>query len=361
MMLKRRISIIVFLLLAGIGLHAQSGGKGRPEFLTPREIYLLIENSKTVYSMRIIPVDSMKQGALDVMFPQVTDRLPFPMVESNNGEFSATTYAFDSLEYEMMARAEADYQAGRYEQARDIYMKVIKDWPRCYPALSHIGDSYLFSGDFATALRYYDSAIGLNPYDPQLYYYRGNALIRMKQLDNAIDSYIDALALLPHYPAVMSVLNSVAKSGGLELHDGLFNPKTCARLDDAGVSVELTEETTSNGWMMYGISKGMWLGEPEHRKKVLGDDRHHWSSVEEQECLLATMESYLTLKKDNDEISAPDLDKLFEISTDGHLLSFILYEIGYRMDPHIMLRTNDAVRKQVREYISRYVVVREDS
>lgn len=360
MMWKQGISIAVFFVFVALRLYGQSGEGIKRSFLSPAEILMMVEKSTTTYSMRIIPADSMKQEALDAMFPQMAERITFPVVEVNDGRFSAVPYMFDSLEYEMMLRAESDYQAKRYEQARSIYEEVQKKWPHSYPALSHIGDCYLFSGDFATALRYYDSAIGLNPYDPQLYYYRGNALRRMGQIDNAIDSYIDALALLPHYPAVMSLLKTMAEPVGLELNDGLFHPKTCVRLDGDEVAVELTDEGGGNGWLLYGMAKGMWLGEPQHRKKMLGEEKYHWSSVEEQECLLATLEAYLTLKNKDDDVSNPDLDKLFQISMDGHLLSFILYEIGYRIDPNIMLRTSDDVRKNMREYVSRYVVVRKD-
>lgn len=360
MLRKGKFLISALLVFTALNLHAQSPEETKLKFLTPAEVFMAVEKSTTSYNISIIPSDSIEQVVASAMFPQVSQRMVFPVVEVKDGEHSPRPYEFDSLEFDMLTRAETDYQAKRYEQARSIYLEVAEKWPHSYPAVSHIGDTYYFSGDYATALRYYDSAIGLNPYDPQLYYYRGNALVRMGQLDNGIDSYIDALALLPHYPAVMNMLKSMAEPVGLELHDGLFHPGACARRDGEDIAVGLHEGSSANGWIIYGLAKGLWLGEPEHRKKRLGREEYHWSSTEEQECLVATLAAYLQFKKDDEDISDPNLDKLFEMSLDGHLLSYVLYEIGYRMDPNIMLRTDDDVRKKVREYVSRYVVIRKD-
>jgi hypothetical protein len=63
------------------------------------------------------------------------------------------------------------------------------------------------------------------------------------------------------------------------------------------------------------------------------------------------------LKHDGKMAPDPHLDRLVEITTGGHLVDFIWYEIASRMCPYATLGLPEEMRQSIREFIAAYVVV----
>lgn len=355
-------NVAVFLagLLASICLHAQEErGDDERRITTPADIVSLIERSATTYQVHVMPADSVDRIALDILFPRVYPRIAFPVLLEHDGEPEVTEYPFDSVEAALFMEAEERFAASEFDHAYVLYQDLLKRYPGCYVAVGNIGDCYYRQRDFAAALRYFDSAIGMNPIDPQFYFYRGDALRKMGRMDEAVESYIDALVYLPHYPIMIVGLNAIADSTGIEIRDGLFAPKGFARRDGDGIEIGVANDAMSAGWLMYAMTKAAWLGEPEHRMQA-GVASPGWSTREESEALSMLVMSYLANKQEDTEVSDPQSEMLFRLTMNRQLLPFILYEIGARIDPHIMGRVPEEVRNGVREYVRRYVVVRND-
>ena len=105
----------------------------------------------------------------------------------------------------------------------------------------------------------------------------------------------------------------------------------------------------SEPWKTYGICKSIWQEDPNHKTKMATiSDQPSWL-VEEKECLLNTLVSYMRHESDN-----PDFDGLKYLATaldEDSVKEFILYEkfiAKYQPIP------NGSPSKEVTESIKAY-------
>lgn len=349
------ISIPLFLLSAA-GTYAQQED-GDPKLLSLQDMMLQMQSSKTNYSIEPSMADSVDPVALDILFPQQLPRHLSPMVVETGEGIDIVPYPYDEYEIAKITEAEEFFKKKEFDAAREIYQALLVERPKCYLAVSHIGDTYYFAGDAASALAYFDRAIAMNPDDHQLHFFRGNALFNLDRFDEAVDSYINALVLYPRHRFSLDALKRIRSYAGIELHESLFAPRSLAQLTDEGVSIRLNKDAMGGAWLGYAIAKGFWLGEPEHRKELTGDEALGWSTVAEREAIAALVSSYAILKEEKGETD-PEIEKLIEVIDNGDLTKFMLYEMGSRLDPHFALRQGKQVREWMHDYVATYLVVK---
>jgi protein O-GlcNAc transferase len=113
---------------------------------------------------------------------------------------TGTPGAAPSSIQELMAGALADHQAGRLNEAEQLYRQVLQLDPRQVDALHFLGvlSHQLGRNDLAVAL--IGKAIALNGRVPSFHNNLGNALKAQGKLDEAVSCYRQALACLPAYP-----------------------------------------------------------------------------------------------------------------------------------------------------------------
>lgn len=321
------------------------------------EIMQQMESSETTYSIEALPVDSVKPIALDVLFPQQLPRHPSPMVVETDDGIDVVPYPYDEYEIAKLTEAEEFFKKKEFDAAREVYQALLAERPKCYLAVSHIGDTYYFAGDAANALSYFDKAIAMNPADHQLHFFRGNALFNLERFDEAVDSYINTLVLYPRHRFSLDALEKIREYAGIELHESLFAPEALAELTDTGVYIKLDKDAIGSAWFGYAIAKGFWLGEPKHRKELIGDDRLTWSSSAEREAIAALLSAYTTFKDEKGKTD-PAIEKIIEIADNGDLDKFMLYEMTSRFDPHFALRQGKQVREWMHDYVATYLVVK---
>lgn len=87
------------------------------------------------------------------------------------------------------------HNQGQREQARLIYLEVLKTEPRHFDALHMLAVIAAQTGDPARSLELIDLAIQIRPGVASTYSNRGNALSAMQKYDAAIESYDQAIAL----------------------------------------------------------------------------------------------------------------------------------------------------------------------
>lgn len=350
---------LVLLLTAQDRASGAGKEKGALPYLTVREIMQRMEASNISYSiassaaLKEIPPERYA----DFLWPLGILREETPWIETDSrGERKVVPFPFDSKALSHLMTGEPLFQAQRYPEALTIYAEAAQLSPRCYLAFSHVGDCYFATHQYERALESYDKAIEINPHDFRTFFYRGDALTKLGRYGEAREAYIQALALNPRHDNTLHAVRAQSEKLRVNLHDDPFAPQALARQEKGGIAIYLNLKEENPHWLAYGSCKALWLGEPAHRKEMLGTTDHGWSNIEERECLAALLTVYLDQRESGKLRQDPALERIGKILKEGFIDQFILYEMGSRVDPNIMVRLGPAAQDKMRQYISRHVV-----
>jgi tetratricopeptide (TPR) repeat protein len=91
------------------------------------------------------------------------------------------------------------HQQGKLAEAKAIYEVILKHDPRHFDSLNLLGAIAAQTGKYQAAVDLIGEAISINPNVASAYNNRGNALLDLKRLDEALANYDKALALKPDY------------------------------------------------------------------------------------------------------------------------------------------------------------------
>ena len=98
---------------------------------------------------------------------------------------------------EQIREAIALQNAGQFDQAKQIYERILKERPDYFDAIHLLGVIYLQREQFDLALDYLNKAIALNPTFPDAVFHRGLTYKMQYKLDQALVDYGKALELNP--------------------------------------------------------------------------------------------------------------------------------------------------------------------
>ncbi len=122
------------------------------------------------------------------------------------------------------------HQRGDFEQAKDLYARVLKATPQHPDALHLYGLACHQQGDHATAIAYIKRAVMLVPSQPVLRNNLGDALYQAGDAEGAIKQLRRALELLPDYAGAHQNLGSIFCETG-EHDAALLHAREAVRLD----------------------------------------------------------------------------------------------------------------------------------
>ena len=228
--------------------------------------------------------------------------------------------------------------------------------PDCYLARAYLGDATLFGGDAVGALAHYQKALELNPHDYRLYYFQGSALARLGRMDEAVEAWIGSLVLNPRNP-IMREFFQQHRELGLVILDDVLVPRGFTRKQGEEVIIEFDPDYGS-AWLAFANCKALWLGEPSHRQEMTGATEHHFSSLEETECLASAAMVHEGQKEQGAEgPTDASLERLMAVIQDGMLTELVLFELAARVHPQYTLTLDDEARRRLREYVIRYVLI----
>jgi len=353
--LRLPISILMSIALASGSHRAEEAG--RAGYLSPPELIKLAEGSERTYMLRPIEElgDLRVENFAEVFWPSMADSSEYPRISTDNdGRRTLSEYDLEEDCRNLLMEGESLFDSRQYDEARPIYERAAKMFPTCYVAHSHVGDCHYFQNDSAKALTWYRKALSLNPHDFRNHFYIGNALFKLNRLQQARDAYVQALALRPHRESVVKALRARADKLGIHVVDQPFVPRALAREEDGQIGVYV--DGSSPYWLVYGLCKGVWIGEPEHRQKRTGDTKHVWSLVEERQCLMSMLESYYAVREDESVERDPEMERILESLKSEVLDGFVLYEIAYRLHGHATLLLPREVFDDVVKYVDLQVL-----
>lgn len=331
----------------------------RPAYLSPKEIVALTQNSSRSYQIKS---EKRNQGVLAdpfaTLYPDAGGLVdPVRVLFGENGQRSYQRYPMTDEMIAFFKVAEGHFAAGRYAEARESYLRVVAIDPKFYQAYSYVGDTYFNEKHPELALAYYDTAVALNPAHYQAHYFRGSALRALGRIEEARESFVRALARNPRHESTFTLLRSYGAQLGFRANEVLFMPRGLAMAEGENVVVVFDKDAGAQ-WLSYAMAKAMWLGEPEHRKAMTGEEeRLPFSTVEETECILALMSVYMNMREKGEIETDERLDRIVEIIDDDYLTEFLIYELGSRVGPQMMLMQTDDLISRMEKFVGKYVIV----
>ncbi|HYV65034.1 MAG TPA: hypothetical protein VE964_02255 [Myxococcales bacterium] len=293
------------------------------------------------------------QDALGILYPQLVAPVANAQVEVVNGKRKVVAAPCGPAE-KKIEEAEGLFQRKEFGTARKLYDEAIALAPACYVAHAYRGDADLFAGDAASALGHYDRALVINPDDASVHFFRSTALRQLGRTEEMKTELRWAMALRPRNPTVLQIVNRSVGRLGLRVEDVGVNLWGFARKEGDSVGIYFDEKQPA--WLGYALCKGFWLGDPDHRREMTGSTEVLFTLEGERECLVALLTAYETEReKRTDET----LERLYRIVESGAGDAWIVYELGSRVDPQIMLKVTPKLQREVLEFVTKYVMVDE--
>jgi tetratricopeptide (TPR) repeat protein len=330
------------------------GSAARGSYLSPAQVVKWLEDSKVQY--RVEPTDSPPGGWAEQLWPIRVEPLPVPRVVMEGGQRVLRPWPGNPQAEGLISQAEAHYLARRYAEAAKLYEQALAVCPECYLARAYLGDATLMMGDATRALAHYQKALELNPHDYQLYFSQGSALARLGRMNEAVDSWIWSLVLNPRNPVIRQFFKQHRELGLLILDDVLV-PRSFARKQGEEVIIEFDPQYGA-AWLAFANCKALWIGEPSHRVEMTGTTEHHFSSIEETECLASAALVHQGQKEQEaDEETDESLDRLMNVIDEGMITELVLFELAARIHPQYTLTLDDEDRQRLRRYVIRHVLL----
>lgn len=330
---------------------------GRRPFLEPFEIMKRLEASPVEFRIEgIEALQDVARGKLaDETWKQLVEPIDYPKVKRKGGTITLEAWPRPKAVEAPMRKAEEAFQQKDYAEAANWYRKALVAAPDFYIAHAYLGDTHLFGGaDGAkAAIAEYDLAIAANPDDYRLYFFRANAHRHLDQRDAALADLRRSLVLKPRNPILLGAVQKAKGTLGRPEPE-VFVPRGFVRRE--GEAVGIYADIDRPEWLAWANCKALWLADAAHRKEMLGSTNHGWSTVEELECLGSLVVIYESRKKKGEGTTDDRLDRLSHIIEDGLAPAFVVYELGSRVDPQIVLRLDDEFRKLMARYVEKYVL-----
>jgi predicted O-linked N-acetylglucosamine transferase (SPINDLY family) len=110
--------------------------------------------------------------------------------------------------------ASRHHQAGRLQDAEQLYKQILTQQPDHSGAMLHLGLIARQVGRHDIGIKLIRQSIVLNPNLPEAHNNLGNALRELAQLDEAIAAYRQAILLKPNYPEALNNLGNALKDNG---------------------------------------------------------------------------------------------------------------------------------------------------
>lgn len=361
--MAKRILVVAVLVAALVGSAAGAGEvvasrstSSKKPFLPPADISKRLEACPV--EVRVSGIETLQDVArgrlADETWKQLVQPIEYPRVRRKGGAITIEAWPRPKSVDAVMEKAELAFQQKNYDEAATWYRKTLAVAPDFYIAHAYLGDTHLFGGKGPKlALAEYNQAIAANPDDYRLYFFRANAHRHLDDTQSSLADLRKSLVLKPRNAILLGVLQKARGAMG-RAEPEVFVPRGFVRKE--GDAIGVYADIDRPEWLAWANCKALWMTDEAHRQEMLGTSEYGWSTVEELECLGSLMGVYESRKAQGVGPIDARLDRLSSIIADGLTAAFVVYELGSRVDPQIVLRLDDKFRQLMTRYVEKYVL-----
>ena len=323
-------TIVAFLFFPFITFEALAQSKAH----SPAEILKIMNESKLTYELDL---DYKASDSTLADTPVLSNQLV--LIEDKDRSHTLETYSLSKDANDLLKAAEASFQNGKLQEARNLYFQLYKFDPKYHYALTLIGDTYYGEGKYDSAKSYFLNAIDRNFVDYNAWWFLADTYNKLEMLDSAVHCITVAHLLNVNHQNLRKALHHYLKEADKDWKEWALVPQYSLSGQGNRYKISSTEE-----WLTYAMVKALWRYEPGYHAQMLGRPRKPsdlTSTLEEKEALLA----YITAKERND---------LADIIEDGYADELVLYELISRTAPSTLLLLPRAIFFRLVKYLQEY-------
>ena len=260
-----------------------------------------------------------------------------------------------------MRDAEAAFVQNKIDDAFAAYQLALRHDPKLYDAALFSADMLMHKGEFDRAAEWYAEAVRINPDRETAYRYSATPLMKQKKYDEAKARYLEAVIAEPYNRLTWAGLAGWAEVVGVRLsHPQIDIPSDVKREGEGKVTINidpgaLGKADGSAAWMMYGISRSLWMTK-KFAETFPAEKAYRHSLREEADALRMVVESVKTQQKEGKaKTLAPDLARLVKLHDEGLIEAYVLFahpDEGIAQDYAEYRKAN---RDKLRRYLVEYV------
>ena len=340
---------------SGLVLAAVGGGVLAEEIREPAAAFKALEESERHYSismLRELEGVSPDQFAA-LLWPQAAEPTLFPrVVAAPDGSRSLRSAEVNPALAAALEEGTQPFVERNFAEAVKAWTAAVEAYPEEPMAFTHLGDAWFFQGRYDLALENYQKACAIAPDDYQPHLFRAHALARLGRREEALDAFALTLALRPRHANTLNVIRNRQAELGVTALEAGFAPRAFVRRKGDGVEVFAADAP----WIAWAACKAAWLGEPEFREAG-GGKEGTWTSAEEKECLAGLLGVYAGMRADGEIEPDPTIERVSAVVDAGLIHAMILYEMGSRIWPDLVLLESPEVRGKVVAYVRRFLLV----
>lgn len=305
---------------------------------TPAEIMKIMDKSKITYEIHVL---DKKVDA-----PDRSNNLNYNIYYRKKVDKGLGFYEYelsDTLRT-LLKKAEDDFQNRQYEDARNMYLKILKTDSNYFQVMTYIGQTYGIEKNWEKAIEWYQNTIQKNYIDYMAHWFLADAYKETGQLDKALDEILTAHILNRNNPRIKKALFEIYDSKDLLFDDWQFTPQ--CKIDS--ISKKKIQIETEVNWIPYAITKAIWMYEPGY-KKSMGMEKQSYSTTEELESLMGL---YALVTRDEEIVQNHPEFKGLKLAVDNKLLNeYIMYEIFLPQYPYVAYQMDEKFIQEIKEYI----------
>ena len=306
-------------------------------FHTPDTIMTIIENSSLTYELH--ELDEAVEPA------DISQNLNFNIYYRTNTGNGTELHPFQLSDEgrEHMDSAESSFRKGDYDEARNLYLKVLETDTGYYRVMTYIAQTYGIQKDYEKALEWYHKVISLNYIDYMAHWFLADIYSRTGKKDDAVREITIAQVLNRNNPRVAAELEGIYKERKLGTESWSFTPQ---------IKIVHAQKNTISlyydpAWIGYCLVKAIWEFEPGY-KEFMGVNKNDYTIFEEKEAIINL---YLTASKDKKNLKKQPFKALVEAVNKKMLDEFIIYEIMLVKYPKLAYNLPDDLIRAIAEYV----------
>ena len=251
------------------------------EIHTPAEIYKIMEKSPISYELAALETE--------IIAPDRTDNLNYNHYYrvKRNDELITYNYEISEEASKYLKKAEEFFNGNKFQDAREMYFKVLELDSTYYEIMTYIGQTYGIEKDFDKAIEWYKNTIRLNYIDYMAHWFLADAYKVKGEIDKAVDEITIAQILNRNNPRINKSLVEIYNIKKINYSNWVFNPQI--QIDSIGINkVKIAFNTD---WLGYAMVKAVWLYEPNY-KENMGVKDGSFSTLQERESFASLMTGF---------------------------------------------------------------------